>query len=214
MIYSDIEFDIAKEIINVGLGKAADSVAFFTHDKVIIRGLDFKVEDLENINNVSNKNENETLYVLSTEILGELKGICYLIFSESEVNKLLKVCLPESIRNNQANLKEMGEAILLEMDNIIVASVITQFSNFFKYKMHGDIPRLSITISKGFEQIVRSANRCGNYLLYFKSEFFTLGLNITPEFIWLLDDKYFEGVKNLAQDEKLIAQLKHLNGQF
>lgn len=212
MNYNKIELDIAKEIINVGLGKAADSFSFFTFDKVIIRGLDFKFKDLEKISNLSNKNESETLYVLSTEILGELKGVCYLILSENEVNKLHEVCLPVSIRNNPEALKEMGDAVLLEMDNIIVASVVTQFSNFFNYKMYGDVPKLSKTIYKGFEQIVCSANRCSNYFLYFKTEFLSSGLQLNPEFIWLLDEKYYEGVKNLALDEKIIAQLKNANG--
>lgn len=212
MDYSTIELDIAKEIINVGLGKAADSFSFFTFDKVIIRGLDFKFKNLEKINDISNKSEIETLYVLSTEILGELKGVCYLILSENEVNKLHEVCLPTSIRNNPEALKEMGDAVLLEMDNIIVASVVTQFSNFFNYKMYGDVPKLSKTIYKGFEQIVSSANRCSNYFLYFKTEFLSSGLQLNPEFIWLLDEKYYEGVKNIALDEKIIAQLKKNNG--
>lgn len=212
MKLQDLELDIAKEVLNVGLGKAADSIAFFTHDKVVIRSLDLQIKEPHKvIYDISNKREDESLYVLSTELLGEMRGVCYLIFSEEEVNKLWQVCLPESIRNNPEALKEMGEAVLLEMDNIIVASVVTQFSNFFKYKMYGDVPSLSKTISKGLEQIISSANRCSNYCLFFKSEFITSNLQINPEFVWLIDEKYFEGVKTLAQDDDAISQLLNKN---
>ena len=88
MKLQDLELDIAKEVLNVGLGKAADSIAFFTHDKVVIRSLDLQIKEPHKvIYDISNKREDESLYVLSTELLGEMRGVCYLIFSEEEVNR-------------------------------------------------------------------------------------------------------------------------------
>ncbi len=102
----------------------------------------------------------------------------------------------------------MGEAILLEMDNIITASVITQFSNFFKLSMHGSVPSLTKTVASGIDQIIKSTNRTSNYYLYFKSEFNTEGLDINPDFIWLLDDKYLDGVREFVKDESNLKKLK------
>lgn len=204
MEFNKIELDVAKEIINIGLGRAADSMAFFTHEKVFIRSLDVEmksIDKMDSIKELSKKRNNKPFYVLSTEIKGDLKGICYLIFSEEEVNKLLKVSLPEEILNNPDKLKIMGEAILLEMDNIIVASVVTQFSNLFSYAMHGDVPKLKMVDTNKIEEIITEENSFANHFLYFKSEFNTAGLDVNPEFIWLLDDKYYEGVKSIIDNE-------------
>ena len=207
---SDIEIDVAKEIINIGLGKAADSMAFFTREKVFIRSLDLQVRELEDLDSLCLKEDQGELYVLTTTIEGELTGVCYLIFSEDEVHKLFQISLPESIRIDKEKTKVMGEAILLEMDNIITASVITQFANFFKLSMQGSVPTLTKTIASGLEQIVKSTNRTAKYYLYFKSEFNTGDLDINPEFVWLLDDKYLEGVKNFVKNEDNLKKLKEL----
>ena len=47
------ELDIAKEVVNVGLGKAADSMAFFTKEKVLIRSLNFDVKSTNSIQSLS-----------------------------------------------------------------------------------------------------------------------------------------------------------------
>lgn len=208
--FNEHELDIAKEIFNIGLSKAADSMAFFTKEKVFIKSLDLKMKDVKSIDKLSRKNEDELLYVLTTEVKGELEGVCYLVFSEKEVEEILKVSLPSSIIENPAKCKLMSEAILLEMDNIIAASVITQFSNFFKYKIYGDVPSLLKTSLVKFNDLVKTDDTF-KYVLYFKSEFNTTGMGITPEFIWLLDDKYIEGVKSIAQDAQ---RLKEINEEL
>tara|TARA_B100000809_G_scaffold266898_1_gene332700 strand:- start:875 stop:1510 length:636 start_codon:yes stop_codon:yes gene_type:complete len=202
------ELDIAKEVVNVGLGKAADSMAFFTKEKVLIRSLNFDVKSTNSIEHLSQKKTDELLYVLKTEIKGELGGICFLVFSEKEVNELVKIALPKSILDDKDKLAVMTDAILLEMDNIIVASVVTQFSNLFNFEMYGDVPSLTKTVLNGFTQIVESTNKTSKYVLYFKSEFNTSGIDINPEFIWLLDEKYIEGVKVLSQDKGIIEKMR------
>ena len=175
---------------------------------MLIRSLNLQIRDLKDVAALSLKQDAGELYVLVTEIQGELTGVCYLIFSEEEVHKLLQISLPESVRANKEKARVMGEAILLEMDNIITASVITQFSNFFNLSMHGSVPSLTKTIPSGIDQIIRSTNRTSGYYLYFKSEFNTEGLDINPDFIWLLDNKYLDGVREFVKDESNLKKLK------
>ena len=124
------------------------------------------------------------------------------------MSELVKIALPQSILDDQEKLVVMTDAILLEMDNIIVASVLTQFSNLFNFKMYGDVPSLTKTVLNGFTQIVESTNKTSKYVLYFQSEFNTSGMDINPEFIWLLDEKYIEGVKVLSQDKGIIEKMR------
>ena len=206
MKFNEMEFDIAREIINIGLGKAADSMSFFTKKKVLIRNVDLQIKNIDSLSTISKKKKDEELYVLSTEIKGELEGICYLLLSETEVYQIMKASLPPSVMNDSAKYKIMSREILLEMDNIIVASVVTQFSNFFKYKMYGDVPGLTKT--NDFNQLVQSANLKSDYFLYFRSELNTSEMNINPEFIWLLNDKYCEGVKSVANDSEALSKMR------
>ena len=203
-----IEKDIANEIVNIGLGKAADSMAFFTKEKVLIRGLEVQRLNFNDVDKIASCGSDHLNYILTTEIQGELSGNCYLIFSEEEVQNLLKVSLPESILNDEDKLRVMGDAILLEMDNIIVASVVTQFSNFFNYKMYGDVPRLTKSYCSELKQLIVSENVGKDYFMYFKSEMITEDLNVCPDFLWILNDKYFEGVKAVANNDEVLKKIK------
>lgn len=212
--FDKTELELTKELINIGLQKAAQSMAFFTKDEVSIHSTDVQIKPMSFIDNLINKEANQELAVLTTEIMGEVGGVCYLIFSEDEIDKILKASLPESVLNDPDKLAVMGDAILLEMDNIIVASVITQLANALNYKMYGNVPTISRTISNGFMQIFSSARNNVNYFLYFKSEFKTKGLDINPDFIWLLDDNYLEGVKGVMEENsEIIAKIRQAKNQ-
>ena len=67
-IFTEHELDIAKELINIGLGKAADSMAFFTKNKVFIRGIDIEVKTKDSIANLTQKGRDKSLSILTTEI--------------------------------------------------------------------------------------------------------------------------------------------------
>jgi len=204
MNLSEIELDIAKEHINIGLGKAADSLSFFTKNNVLIKIPELFLFNADSYKKISKYESSNPLHVLKTKVIGELEGRCYLVFSQQEVDQLLSVNLPSSILEDPIKLEEMSEAILLELDNIVVASVITLFSNTFKLNAYGGVPSLQRTSTEGFQEILQSESRTSEHILYFKSEFLTTGLDINPEIIWFMNDKYFESVKSLAQNKSLL----------
>lgn len=204
--FDKIELELTKELINIGLEKAAQSMAFFTKDEVSINSTDVHIKPMSVLGNLISKDSSQELVILTTEIMGDVGGVCYLIFSEEEVKRIQDKSLPSSILNDPEKLAVMGDAILLEMDNIIVASVVTQLANALDTKMYGSVPALSRTISNGFEQIYTSAQNSSNFFLYFKAEFKTKGVDINPDFIWLLDDNYMEGVKNIVKNNSDIIE--------
>jgi len=96
----------------------------------------------------------------------------------------------------------------LEMDNIVVAAVVTQFSNLFNYKIYGGVPTLSKIKPDGLAGLVETASKTAKSALYFNSEFLTTEMQINPEFICLLNDKYVDGVKLIAQNQDLFLKMR------
>lgn len=199
--FDKTELQLTKDLINIGLEKAAQSMAFFTKNDVSIQSTELQIKPMSFLENVISK-EDDDIAILTTEIMGDVSGVSYLIFSQDEIEEIWKVSLPENIRSDTEKMKVMGDAILLEMDNIIVASVVTQLANALNYSIYGNVPNISRTATKGFSEMFASARQSSNYFLYFKSEFRTEGLDIQPDFIWLLDDKYLTGVKNIIAENK------------
>ena len=94
---SQVELDITKEIISISLSKAADALSFFIKEKVLIQIQDVKV-NVENLAPISKKNNVAKSYLLTTNILGDVRGKAYLVLNETEVEKLVDGNLSDSMK--------------------------------------------------------------------------------------------------------------------
>jgi len=209
--FNHIELDVAKEVINIGLSKAADALSFFTQQKVIIRNSELILKNISEAKELSNK-IGDKIYVLTTDIIGELEGVCYLIFNEQEVEKLLKISLPATILEDEKQKSEMADAILKEADNIITASVVTQFSNLLKFNIHGGVPYLDILSKDKVPNFLLSRASGSEYFLQISAQFHTEVVDFSPEFVWFLDSKFIEGIKTFVKDESYLEKLSKFNG--
>ncbi len=198
-----VDLDFTKEVINIGLAKSADSLSFFLNEKVYIHPYDLKFNS-NNYFPLSKKKSINNSYLLTTHIRGEFQGKAYLVFSEKEVDKLLLKNFPASIRENPAERTNVINDFLLEIDNIISASVITQFANLLKRNIYGDVPTLDIMPNTELNDFLRKNNPGELKIFYFNSKFVTKNVDISPEFIWLLDDRFFNQVNQLIGIEKKI----------
>jgi len=207
-----IETDVAKEIINIGLGKAADSLSFFSQQKVIIRSSELVLKDTSEITTLSKK-EGDNIHVLTTDIIGELTGVCFLIFNEKEVDKLLSISLPPAMLDDPEQKALMSDAILKEADNIISASVITQFSNLLDFNIHGSVPEMDIMSEDKILPFLLARAGDNKYYLQISAQFHTEEVDFSPEFIWFLDTTFIDGIKKFVKDKSYLDKLKEHTDQ-
>ena len=193
------ELDIAHEVLNIGLTKSGDSLSFFTKQKVFLQSIDFDTNNLSQIEPLISKKHANDITLLTTELKGELRGNCFLIFEQQEVEELLNVALPKSILEKPEMKLEMGEAILKELDNIVSASMITQLSNLLDCQVYGDVPQLDIVKADQLQSVILDKSKF-EYLFCFKTEFRVQNLELKPSFIWGLDARFLDGIKNIAKN--------------
>ncbi len=202
-----IETDVAKEIINIGLGKAADSLSFFSQQKVIIRSSELILKNTSEITTLSKK-EGNNIHVLTTDIIGELTGVCFLIFNEKEVEKLLSISLPPAMLEDPEQKLLMSDAILKEADNIISASVITQFANLLDFNIHGSVPEMDILSEDKILPFLLSRGGDNKYFLQISARFNTEEVDFSPEFIWFLDSAFIDGIKKFVKSKSYLDKLE------
>jgi chemotaxis protein CheY-P-specific phosphatase CheC len=191
------EIDVARDIISQGLVKAAESLSFFMNETISLQEFEdenqFSIPHLE----ISKKGQSN-IQLLITKVIGDLKGVCCLIFSEEEANQLRSSALPPEILESPEMMAEMSDGILLEVDNIISASVITQFSNILKVKIHGGVPALKKVNSEELENFFHEEINNELYLISFKTSFKSSHVSFAPEFIWLFDTTFVDCIKNIS----------------
>lgn len=188
------ETKAAKEIISVGLIKAAESLSFFMKEKIALSEADFTISTNENI--TAKVNSAEELYVLVTEMKGEMKGVCFLVFNREEKDEICKMALPPEIYNDSSKLYSMQEPLLLEVDNIISASVITQIANQLKKKIYGDVPRLTLMSTEGLRKMILKQMEPDNFIIGFQTEFVSSKSHFHPEFFWILEPDFLKCVRS------------------
>ena len=52
-------------------------------------------------------------------MIGDFSGMCYLIFYEDMIDKLLKISLPNAVFEDSGKCKDIVDTILTNMDDII-----------------------------------------------------------------------------------------------
>lgn len=135
---TELEKDIIKEILNIGLARAADSFATVARDQVLLKVPDLQLIQLQDLVQMVQKYQG-THTLIQSDIKGDFNGTTLMLFSADHIDKLTEVCLSDSFRFD-GFLSEMQQSLLLEISNIITGALVTQLANILKTNLYGSPP--------------------------------------------------------------------------
>ncbi len=181
--------DFVSKLMKNGFERAADSFSRMINNKVIGSNSKTKV--------ISNKKDEDHLpkesgevYVLTTSMIGQLSGKSYLILNLEECHEIYR-----SIFQNKKLDEAMLEAILLELDNIVSAAVISELVDVLQMEVFGDVPALKkIDAAKLKDYLATDYRKDEPTSMIVSTTTFVIGdrNKINPQFIWKLSPKIFE----------------------
>nr|WKN39255.1 hypothetical protein K4G66_11180 [Tunicatimonas sp. TK19036] len=204
-VLTSTEQKVAQEMINAGYTNAAQSFSGIAQQQVTIQTstLEIATESSDQLNLAKEGD----LRLVTTEIMGEMKGKSYLLLNESECEAIYQACLPPG--GSAESRKVMGEAVIKEIDNIISAAVITEFSNRFQVSIFGDVPYLfdgpEAEISRIIQADFADNAETGCYL--FANTYFAFENNtkLQPQFFWKLPSDFLQRIKEYAQKASAVS---------
>ncbi len=137
---TDLERDIIREILNIGLARAADSFAVIAQERVLLEvpSLDLLVSD-DIVRKVTDYQTNHVL--VKSDIRGDFNGTTLMFFSGQHVQRLSRVCL-RMTTDESIVLNALQESLLLEISNIITGALVTQLANILKSNIYGAPPQM------------------------------------------------------------------------
>ena len=135
---TDLERDIIREILNIGLARAADSFAIVAKDRVLLEVPNIDLLMSEDI--LQRVREYQSRHVaIQSDIRGDFNGTTLMFFSGQHVQRLSRVCL--RMQTDEAlDVNELQESLLLEISNIITGALVTQLANILKANIYGAPP--------------------------------------------------------------------------
>ena len=135
---TDLERDIIREILNIGLARAADSFAVIAQERVLLEvpNIDLLMSD----DILHRVRDYQTRHVpIQSDIRGDFNGTTLMFFSGQHVQRLSRVCLRMQTTET-LELNELQESLLLEISNIITGALVTQLANILKANIYGAPP--------------------------------------------------------------------------
>ncbi|MCP4458547.1 MAG: hypothetical protein GY816_11070 [Cytophagales bacterium] len=193
---NESELKIATKLIFDGLSMAKSSMEQILQSPITIEKIDY-----DNANEGAQRlysDDAGSVHLIKTELMGDLKGTSHLIFSETEVNKLYKACLPEKVifdDSNESTIMKLG--FLSEIDNMVAAAVITEFSNFLGIEIYGQVPTLKVLEASEVNKYLEEDSREYDSVVHFKAVFEGKELDVSPDFIWSFQNKFVDKIKDV-----------------
>ncbi len=135
---TDLERDIIREILNIGLARAADSFAVIAQERVLLEvpNIDLLVSD----DILARVREYQARHVpIQSDIRGDFNGTTLMFFSGQHIQRLSRVCLRMQTTET-LEVNELQESLLLEISNIITGALVTQLANILKANIYGAPP--------------------------------------------------------------------------
>jgi len=135
---TDLERDIIREILNIGLARAADSFAIVAQERVLLEvpNIDLLMSD----DILRKVREYQSRHVpIQSDIRGDFNGTTLMFFSGQHIQRLSRVCLRMQTDESLV-LSELQESLLLEISNIITGALVTQLANILKANIYGAPP--------------------------------------------------------------------------
>ncbi len=193
------ELKVATKLIFEGLSMAKASMEMILQSPISIEQIEYGTSDMD-INRFGG--DESEVHVIKTELMGELKGTSHLIFSEKEVQKLYESSLPKNIvedDSKESTIMKLG--FLTEIDNMVSAAVITEFSNFLGVEIYGNVPSLKVIKAKELNNYLVEESSELEQIIHFKAMFNGKELDICPDFIWVFHNKFVDKIKDLVSQK-------------
>lgn len=170
----DSQFDVLKEIGNIGAGNATTALATMLNIKVDMSVPNVALLPFDNISSFIGSEE-QTVVGILLEIQGDIDGMMMFLFDMKSAHHLVNSLMMWDVHqdeNGMADFSEMEMSALNEIGNIVSGSYLSALSGLTGMKMVSSVPALSIDMLGALLSVPAiEFGKYGDKLLMIQSEF-------------------------------------------
>jgi chemotaxis protein CheY-P-specific phosphatase CheC len=178
------------DVTHIALGNAGASLAAMMKDEVLLKNIE--IDPAGPVENFALVTECQSCYVLYTEIVGELGASTFLVVSPEAEETICQTLLPLSTLGQT----EMREAVLLEIDNIVIASMVTKYSDILKKNIHGDVPVIKYLPRQDVEKWIGQQMGATENGYFFRGRITTFYKDLSIEFICFFRKEIIQALRD------------------
>ncbi|WP_109829503.1 hypothetical protein [Reichenbachiella versicolor] len=200
--WTEKEAQVADRLIKYGLAKGSLALEMVVQSPVVIKQIEMDLSQENGITLFTNKGDSKC-HLLRTDLVGDLKGFCHLVFTEDDVTKIQQKCLPaEVLEQNNSHSRMMKMEFMTELDNMVAGAVITELANYLELEMYGNVPALNVVNAGEANAIITKEANEAEAPNALRGIMHVPELNVFVEFIWAFQERIIDLIKNFSESEK------------
>jgi chemotaxis protein CheY-P-specific phosphatase CheC len=189
---TEAHLEVYKEMIEEALEKAARSMGQMLRIRMKYDLMDFGqglLEPIEEFDHLGRFKVN----IVKVAFSGEIKGAFYFIINVHETELINKVCLPENmVTTRTSETTIMKNDFMTEIENLIASMSITEISEFLGVQLKMEVPQMRSMKGEEVNEYLDNQNHVNRTEFFVKSALKGVVVNISPYFIWMIDEKFIE----------------------
>ena len=142
---NDVQFDVLKEIGNIGAGNATTALSTMLNVKMDMSVPNVALIQFKDISTIIGS-EDQTVVGILLELGGDIDGMMMFIFDTRSAHHLVNSLMlqDDSKDNDSAEFTEMEMSALNEIGNIASGSYLTAISSLTNMNIIADVPQMTI----------------------------------------------------------------------
>ena len=171
MNITQMNYDILKEVFNIGVGKSAAMLSEIVNKKVLLNvpHLEFLHYDANVFNPLPNAIPKGTLVISTICFREKLAGEANLIFPADKMRQFLNLCQGEDdlecyIHGN--HFDDIDLDIIKEVGNIVLNSIVGELGNYLQLELYYSLPKVTLLGQQDFAANLRDKDYLYRLMLY------------------------------------------------
>ena len=143
---NDLQFDVLKEIGNIGAGNATTALAKMMNMKIDMNVPRVDLVPFTNLPDIFGSPE-EVLAGILVQRDGDIKGMMMFLVKEKSAHNLVNSLMGGMIQSSGDGFSDMELSALGEIGNIIIGAYLSAMSNLTSLKISSSVPYISIDMA-------------------------------------------------------------------
>ena len=143
---NDLQFDVLKEIGNIGAGNATTALAKMMNMKIDMNVPRVDLVPFTNLPDIFGSPEEVRAGIL-VQLDGDIKGMMMFLVKEKSAHNLVNSLMGGMIQSSGDGFSDMELSALGEIGNIIIGAYLSAMSNLTSLKISSSVPYISIDMA-------------------------------------------------------------------
>ncbi len=192
---SELHLEIIEEMISESLNKAAQSMEQMLKIRVEPKLVQFGEGQLHGIKEFDDLGRFK-VNLMKVAFHGEINGAFYFVINNHEMDLINSVCLPDDITGSRnSHTKMMKHDFMSEIENLIANMSIAALSDFLGVQVIGEVPIVRNMKGELVNSYLENENEQNHTGFFVNSNLNGTMVNITPHFLWMIDDNFIRITK-------------------